>query len=270
MGDVQDVYPKLSSVTLYPSYEGEPAEFTISPALPAGLSIDAATGTIQGSPSEIKPKTTYKVTAKNETGSCDTELAFSVEVLPPSDLHYDRIDDTYNIGEVIAELAPTLQGGADEFKIEPPLPPGMSFDTKTGIITGKPTEKVAQTDYTVTAINEGGGTSCVITFAVVPLPPRDLKYSPQTPYNVNQPVLLVPDTTNCVSCAYTITPNLPDGLSIEPDTGTIAGTPTAETAEQTYTVTAKNDSGETSAAFPLTIDAPAGENYVDPNFCIKI
>jgi len=52
--------------------------------------------------------------------------------------------------------------------------------------------------------------------------------------------------------------------------GTIAGTPTTETDEQTYTVTAKNDSGETSAALKLAIEAPADGNYVDSNFCNQI
>jgi len=267
--DVKDVYAKLRPLTINPTYEGDNVEFTISPSLPAGVSIDPASGIISGTPTEIKPRTTYKVVAKNETGSCDAELAFSVEVSPPTDLDYERILPVYYMNEDVGDLEPSVEGCIDEFSIEPALPTGLTFDNKTGIITGKPTVETPVTDYTVTASNEGGGTSTVVTFATQPLAPSDLKYFPKDEYMIDEDVNIEPESENCIACQYTISPSLPDGLEIDADTGDITGTPTAATDKNEYTVTAKNSNGETTAKLEFAI-VPGGPNHVDQKFALWI
>jgi hypothetical protein len=55
---------------------------TVAPALPAGLSIDSATCTISGTPTEVKAPTLYTVTAKdakNNTGSASFSLTVNVQ-----------------------------------------------------------------------------------------------------------------------------------------------------------------------------------------------
>ena len=52
-----------------PSYTGgTPTNYNITPALPAGLSIDNVTGIISGSPTAVSAATTYTVTASNSCG----------------------------------------------------------------------------------------------------------------------------------------------------------------------------------------------------------
>jgi sugar lactone lactonase YvrE len=48
--------------------------FTISPALPPGLSIDPATGIISGTPLEASAATSYTVTATNTSGASSTTV----------------------------------------------------------------------------------------------------------------------------------------------------------------------------------------------------
>jgi len=57
---------------------GEMVGYTVSPALPMGLVLDANTGIISGVPSAPSPATTYTVTAYNSSGS--GSFAFSIEV----------------------------------------------------------------------------------------------------------------------------------------------------------------------------------------------
>lgn len=265
--DVEEMYPKLRPLQILPTCEGEVAEFTISPALPGGVSFDPKTGIISGTPTEIKPKTTYTVTAKNETGSCDATLAFEVAVLPPTSIDYDCPPE-FVCGEQV-NLEPTLVGGADDFAIEPALPPGMTFDTKTGIIGGSPAAETPTKDYTVTATNEGGGTSTVITFAVKPLPPSDLRYPYKEEYTVQEPVTIDAETDNCIGCKFEISPALPGGMSIDPVTGDISGTPEAVNELTQYTVTATNVSGSTTATLKFAIIEPGG-NMPSQAFCQEI
>src|SRR5215831_6773467 len=48
---------------------GAASSFTIQPALPAGLSLNATSGTISGTPTAVIAQTTYTVTASNAGGS---------------------------------------------------------------------------------------------------------------------------------------------------------------------------------------------------------
>jgi hypothetical protein len=61
-----------------PSVTGTVDAFRIAPALPAGLSLDGATGTISGTPAGVAPQQGYVVTATNSNGSTDTIVTISV------------------------------------------------------------------------------------------------------------------------------------------------------------------------------------------------
>ena len=52
--------------------------YSISPALPAGLSFDGTTGTISGTPTVASPASTYTITAYNASGSSSTNLTLAV------------------------------------------------------------------------------------------------------------------------------------------------------------------------------------------------
>ncbi|QKJ30409.1 gliding motility-associated C-terminal domain-containing protein [Mucilaginibacter mali] len=81
----------------------------------------------------------------------------------------DRIRNTLVTGY-------TISGGSGK------LPPGINFDPKTGIFSGKPTELWDPTDYTITAYNAGGSsTEFVVNIRVVnaeftfpPIPPKTI------------------------------------------------------------------------------------------------
>jgi len=58
------------------TYSNGPA-FSISPALPAGLSFDNNTGTISGTPTVVSASTTYTISTGNGCGTNNTSITFS-------------------------------------------------------------------------------------------------------------------------------------------------------------------------------------------------
>lgn len=63
---------------LMPTVSGTVTAYAVSPALPAGLSLNTATGAISGTPTAVAAKTTYMVTASNAVGSTDEAVTIQV------------------------------------------------------------------------------------------------------------------------------------------------------------------------------------------------
>src|SRR5690606_40342382 len=67
--------------------------------------------------------------------------------------------------------------------------------------------------------------------------------------------------------SWSISPNLPDGLSFDTATGIISGTPSEVSSTETYTVTATNTGGTVAFNTELTVNdaAPSALSYTNPN-----
>ena len=82
--------------------------YTITPALPAGLSFDGATGTISGTPTAASAATTYTVTTANNGGSSTTTI--SIAVKNPQTISFGTLaSKTY--GDATFDLAATSTSG---------------------------------------------------------------------------------------------------------------------------------------------------------------
>ncbi len=84
--------------------------FVISPDLPAGLTLDNTTGAISGKPTLVSAKTTYTVTAYNETGY-DTTM-FVLEIKPDLPILSYSTPNTFTKNTAISPLIPINSGGA--------------------------------------------------------------------------------------------------------------------------------------------------------------
>jgi gliding motility-associated-like protein len=74
-----NVYTTGVTITnLTPTVTGSITSYTISPALPSGLSINGTTGIISGTPNAASPQTTYLVTASNAGGSVSANVIITV------------------------------------------------------------------------------------------------------------------------------------------------------------------------------------------------
>src|SRR5688572_32889259 len=68
-----EIAPELATTT-----GGAPDLFVVAPALPAGLTLDAATGTISGTPTTPTPEGAYLVSASNVDGAAHATLHLTV------------------------------------------------------------------------------------------------------------------------------------------------------------------------------------------------
>jgi hypothetical protein len=151
-----------------PTVTGPVTGYSVSPALPAGLTLDPTSGVISGTPLAASSGT-YVVTASNEAGAATAALTLLV-LVPPMALAYTS-PVTGTVGAALTQLVPTLTGDADLFAIEPMLPDGLTFDPVTGIVSGTPSRARVAVTYIVTASNVGGAyTQAGLILAVDPPP----------------------------------------------------------------------------------------------------
>lgn len=194
-----------------PTVTGTVDSFSISPALPAGLTFDTTTGSIFGTPTATSAATNYTVTATNSSGSVAEIISIIVNSEPaPSNLTYGVNSYTFVRNSPIVALTPTVSGDVTAYSVAPALPTGLALDTTTGIISGTPTVTSTATNYLVTATNAVGNTSRTISIAVY-TQPSGLRYS-STPK-----LKITLDDASAFSVG--------DSISVEPlNSATVSGT----------------------------------------------
>jgi tRNA A-37 threonylcarbamoyl transferase component Bud32 len=162
-----------------------PATFNITPALSGGMTMDAVTGVISGTPSQPMPRKVFTVSLQNPKGK--SEFKFSVEVqlhIPPVSLSYAVFDQMakdiqgklymiFVCGEPFPRAMPELkQGSHVMYRVDPLLPPGLELHASMGIIAGTPTAPANNTVYTLTASNSKGSAQVSVAFATCQEPKR--------------------------------------------------------------------------------------------------
>lgn len=249
-----------TSFSIYPN-EVISGTYQVTPSLPAGVSLNASSGEISGTPTTEQSAVSYRITATTSSGS--VEVAFvSIEVLeePPKTLSYGSSILAFEKGSSAISFSPTTTGGTpDSYSIDGTLPSGLSIDDTTGVISGTPTVIEAST-FKITASNSSGAATTQVLVSVRKAVPIfdapgydndsqtiDFGAASDTLTNMN------PDlTTPIEDSQFSIVPDLPAGVTIDEDTGVISGTPTEYTPLSSYTVTAYNEVG--SDTYDITIN----------------
>jgi len=76
-----------------------------------------------------------------------------------------------------------------------------------------------------------------------PAPPGVLQYTPSAATALLDAPVAMAAGISGDGLTFTVAPELPKGLQLDPQRGTISGTPTATTAGQSYWIAAENESG---------------------------
>ena len=238
---------------------GGKAPFTysiISGSLPPGLSLNSSTGVISGTPTTAG---TYTFTAKvvDANGSTDTQLC--TIVVTGSTLNLDC--GTCGAGKATVGASYSAQysvaGGTGPFTysiISGSLPPGLSLNSYTGVISGKPTTAGSYT-FTAKVVDSRGNSDTQACTVVVTTTPIDLECGScgsgnGTVGSTYSSQLSVTGGTGPFTYSI-ISGSLPAGLTLNSSTGVISGTPATAGS---YTFTSKVvDSKGTSDTTTCTI-----------------
>lgn len=235
--------------------------FTISPSLPAGLTLDKATGRIQGTPTAAAARADYAVKAHGSNGTVTALLTLTVNPAPTG-LSYREANPTYWQSVAIVVNSATVTGIVDSFSIVPPLPFGLALSRTTGAISGTPASIAATATHTVTAHNPAGAATATLTIQVKGAP-SGFSYS-MNPASYWQGVAIAANAAAISGTvdSFTVAPALPAGLSLSKSTGAITGTPAAASGPADYVVTARNASGSPTVTLNLTVKGqPSGLTY---------
>ncbi|WP_433967148.1 putative Ig domain-containing protein [Tunturiibacter gelidiferens] len=246
-----------------PTVTGTVTSYSVSPALPAGLSLNSTTGTISGTATSATVLTAYTITAANSAGSTTATIQIAVNPPPPSNLVYPQPTIAATAGHAITTDTPTVTGAVTSYTVSPALPAGLSLNASTGAISGTPTTVTPQATYTITAANAAGSTTATVQIAVNPAPPTNLVYPQPTITAITGQAITTdtPTVTGTVT-SYIVSPALPAGLGLNASTGAISGTPTTVTPQATYTITAANSAGSTTATVQIAVNLAPPTNLV--------
>jgi hypothetical protein len=254
------------------------SSYTVSPALPIGLILNAVSGQISGTPTSATSTSVYVVTASNSGGVAHFNLSLTITP-PPVALPaftYSPNNNIYVIPQTVS-LSPVSTGGAIvSYSVTPALPSGLSLSATTGIISGTVSSVSSLTTYTIVGINASGSGRTTIQLTVNPNPVTapNISYSPATISATYGVAIASWVPVNLGSGAtWTVSPALPLGFGINPTTGVISGVPTNIQGSTNYVVTAANASGSSNftisisiAQHHLTITALGQQKYLNtPN-----
>ena len=151
-----------------------PLAYALTPALPRGLTLDAKSRTLAGTPAEPSPKTRYTWTAseRDEDDPDQVSLAFHLTVKEDLKPHFAgsaRVpDQAYVRHQAIRPLQlPRAEGGNPPlaYTLEPPeLPRGLVFDAESRTLSGTPAELWEEAVYSYRAQDEDDDRTEPLTF----------------------------------------------------------------------------------------------------------
>jgi hypothetical protein len=256
-------YTQNSAITTNtPTVTGTVTSCSAAPALPAGLSINATTCAISGTPTGTQAATAYTITASNAFGNTTANVNISVTIAAPSALTYTGSPYSYSQNTAITTNTPTVTGTVTSCSASPVLPTGLSINNTTCAISGTPTVTQATTIHTITATNAGGNTTASISITVTAAPSALTYSSSSYTFKNNTAIATITPTVTGTVTSCSASPVLPTGLSINNTTCAISGTPTTNQASTAYTITASNAGGSTTATFSIVVQTTVYKIFV--------
>ncbi len=252
-----------SSVLVNPSSSIIPRDatvkYSIAPILPEGLTFDSDTGEIDGTPVAEFTSTNYVVVVsgtekyvskiESDPFSLSIDPALSNEMdISNSSIRYGDITGTVGVRMGVSPSTSIVPSAvAVDYAIAPDLPGGLSFDSKTGRISGIPVIETASADYVVTVSAARGYTGSITSdsFTIAIVDEKNIsgfivRYT-DISGGVGNPLSARPisDIPSDATVKYSIDPLfLPEGLLFASATGVISGIPELEFSSSNYTVRA--------------------------------
>ena len=238
------------------NFTGAPT-YTVSPALPTGLTLDASSGVISGSTLTLSSVARYTITAKSgndmATASIDLTINHKPRSLTPAT---QTLSGT--VGQAFTASATYTPVNFDSnpiYSISPALPAGLTLNQSTGVISGTPTAISAAMIYTVSAMDMQAIVTASVSISISKAAPSILPATQTIAGTVGTAItdsVAFAATNFSAAPIYSISPALPAGLVLNSATGVITGNPTV-ISTSSFTVSATNGAEVANAVIALNI-----------------
>lgn len=253
----------LLTVTGDPDFQMSAVTWSVtSGTLPAGLSLDDATGQVSGMPSAGASNTvTLRASYKDKNGTrsysfvvLDIKVALASAVPPVGVVNAAYSFDPKSLLSVTGDPAYVASSVTWSLKSGSTLPVGLSLNPSTGVISGTPTQThsgPATLVATYRGVNGEQAYSFNVNFDIVvslaaATPPEAVVGVPYSGFNLQSLLSVTGDpdySINAVTWSLA-SGALPAGLTLDEESGSISGTPTtAGVSSATFRATYTNASG---------------------------
>ena len=136
-------------------------------------------------------------------------------------------------------FTPAEFSGTPTYSISGDLPDGLNFDSTTGVISGTPANAMEAQTFTITGtyLTETATSTVTISVAAPSISPATQTITAVQGTAITPTAPFTPTGLGGTP-TYSISDDLPQGLSLDSATGVISGTPEVEMEALTYTITA--------------------------------
>lgn len=230
-----------------------------SGALPSGISLDAVTGVLSGTPT-TKQTFSFAIRASNTDGNVTTQTFASTTSAPPvwtdqtlADIYQGR---AYSDG--VAATSPISSSPTQYTVTSGALPTGLALNANTGAITGTTFASGAYS-FSITATNADGNITKAFSGTIILAP----YWTDNTLSSFISNVEYFNGVVAANSPTYSVSAgSLPAGITLNTGTGALTGTPTGTVGTAySFTLTATNGLGSIDQAFSGQVQPDLGGKF---------
>ena len=265
------------SLTLPASSSGNtPLTYSLAGTLPKDVSFNASTRVLSGTPSATQTAATYTYKVRDRDGDEATDK-FTIEVTNETPTLTSVANQSWLKDIAVSLTLPAASGGDAPltYSLSGTLPTGVTFTADTRILAGTPTALKSVATYTYKVEDANGDTDTdAFTIKVANDTPTYSAASGQSWLtNIAVSLTLPAASGGDAPLTYSITGNLPAGVTFDTDSRVLSGTPTTTQTATTYTYKVEDANGDTAdGEFTIevtnatpTLSGPSDQRWIKDN-----